>query len=279
MSVPSPKRPARAARQTHRSAPPPLTTDALRQAGLAYLAKRDASARSLRQALERRITRWLDQTLRATAQGDNDRGNDGSTATPPSAEAAAQSTAQRARHAIDEIIESFRVRGLINDARFAERNVSRLAASGRSKRAIAARLAAKGIDEGTAREALASSEVDELQAALTFAKKRRLGPFGESNVEIEDTSDTGSTAEYDGTAATDDMANHDPSSSSSALVSAAVSSRARKLTRSKKNSPNDARMKALGMMARAGFSFALANRVLAMTTAQAECNLRDPRDD
>ena len=54
---------------------------------------------------------------------------------------------------------------------------ARLARTGRSRRAIGAHLAAKGVPAETARAALPDDPEAELDAALAYARRRRIGPF------------------------------------------------------------------------------------------------------
>jgi regulatory protein len=67
--------------------------------------------------------------------------------------------------------------GAVSDAAFAESRTRSLVRGGRSRRAVAAHLAAKGVGAETARAALEAEEMDELAAALVFARRRRIGPF------------------------------------------------------------------------------------------------------
>ncbi len=68
--------------------------------------------------------------------------------------------------------------GLVDDAAFAAAKVRSLRRRGGSARAIGAKLAAKGVDRDTVGAALAGEEEGgEDEAALAYAKRRRLGPF------------------------------------------------------------------------------------------------------
>lgn len=129
----------------------------------------------------------------------------------------------RAKAAIAPIVERMVEIGAVNDARFAEARAARLVRQGRSRRAIAAHLSSKGVGEGLVREATARDASTELVAALTLARKRRLGPF------------------------------------------------AREETRNVRDA--DARRKALGVFARAGFDIATAERALRMDPEEAEATL------
>jgi regulatory protein len=52
-----------------------------------------------------------------------------------------------------------------------------MSSAGRSRRAITAHLAQKGVDAATVREAVPHDAGAELDAALQFARRRRIGPF------------------------------------------------------------------------------------------------------
>jgi regulatory protein len=95
----------------------------------------------------------------------------------------------------------------------------RLARSGRSRRATLAHLAAKGVDAETAAAALPAGEEAELEAALAFCRRRRIGPFARAAEDAE------------------------------------------------------ARRKALGGLARAGFGHAVARQALDLPPAEAEDRL------
>jgi regulatory protein len=144
-----------------REAGPAPSRDALHEAALAYLTRSGASAAQVRRVLERRVAAWARRAAR--------------TRDPELVDA----DAARSREAIDAIVARFREVGLLDDAAFAKSRAESMARSGRSRRAIAARLAAKGVAAETVREALspADDRDRELVAALTLARKRRLGPF------------------------------------------------------------------------------------------------------
>lgn len=149
------------ARTAERGAPPAPNDASLREAALAALARRALTQAGLAEALERKIANWA---RKASRDGHHE------------AEEVAQAV-QRARAAIEPIVLRMVEIGVVDDARFAEARAARLVRDGRSRRAIAAHLAQKGIDENTAREVARGDGGTELVAALTLAKKRRLGPF------------------------------------------------------------------------------------------------------
>lgn len=133
----------------------------LHQAALAHLARFAATEIGLRRVLERRADRWA---RRAEAEG-----MPGETIAPLLA--AAKAAAAR-------VAAKLVTAGAVDDAGFAAARAMRLARAGRSRRAISAHLASKGVDAGTARAALPEeAEASELDAALAWCRRRRVGPF------------------------------------------------------------------------------------------------------
>ncbi len=129
----------------------PITPAYLERAALYYLERYGASAEMVRRVLRRRVeTRCR---LRGEAPDD-----------------------------FSEMIEAVVARalgaGLVDDAAFAAAKVRSLRRRGGSARAIGAKLAAKGVDRETVGAVLAEQEDgSEDEAALAYAKRRRLGPF------------------------------------------------------------------------------------------------------
>ena len=115
---------------------------ALREAALAHLARFAATEAGLRRVLERRVDRWA---RRAEAEG--------------AARDAVAAQAGEARRAAAEVARAMTAR------------------AGRSRRAIAAHLAAKGVAAAVADAALPEGPEAELDAALAFCRRRRIGPF------------------------------------------------------------------------------------------------------
>jgi regulatory protein len=135
-----------------RAAGPAPTEASLREAALRHLERHGATSATLARVLANRIRRWtiasdLDAEARADAAG-------------------------RALAAIPRIVAALTAAGALNDAAFAESRARRLARSGSSQRRIAAHLAARGVALET--------PTDEFAAALAFARRRRLPPFGEA---------------------------------------------------------------------------------------------------
>jgi regulatory protein len=148
------------ASRPQRSAGPPPTEAALREAALAYLARYAATEAGVAQALGRVVDRWARRALM-----------EGTEAEVVAAQAAT------ARAGVRGVVAKLATAGAVSDATFAESRTRSLVRSGKSRRAVAARLAAKGVGAEMARAALEAEEVDELTAALVLARRRRIGPF------------------------------------------------------------------------------------------------------
>lgn len=82
---------------------------------------------------------------------------------------------------VDAEIARLKEVGLLDDAAYAEARALGLSSRGTSGRAIRAKLVGKGVGEDDIAAALGSLEEEhpepEFAAAVTFARKRRLGPF------------------------------------------------------------------------------------------------------
>jgi regulatory protein len=142
-----------------RPAGPPPDEASLRDAALAHLARYATTEAGLKRVLQRRIERWA---RRAEAAGDRD----------PIAEhvAAALVTA-------GAVIARLAAAGAVNDQDYAVSRARSLTRAGRSRRAVAAHLAAKGVASHISRDAAPDDPDTELAAALTLARRRRIGPF------------------------------------------------------------------------------------------------------
>lgn len=79
----------------------------------------------------------------------------------------------------DEIIEECLKQNFVNDERFAEFKISSYLNSGKSRRYIEQKLKQKGVDEKIIAEIIDNSSYSELEAALNFAKKKKIGRFCE----------------------------------------------------------------------------------------------------
>lgn len=82
--------------------------------------------------------------------------------------------------AVERLIDRFTTLGYLNDKRFSERLVEALRSRGASTRAIRERLRTRGVRVELVDELLkrtADTREDDLAAAATFAKRRRLGVY------------------------------------------------------------------------------------------------------
>ena len=135
---------------------PALDAGSIEDAGLFYLSRYSASAARVRQVLMRRVQRGSE--------------------TPEAANEAA--------HVVDQLIIRWLHSGILNDARYAEAKATSLHRKGSSARMIAARLQENGIDRSNVTAALTETGTanaprpgGDFAAAITLARRRRLGPF------------------------------------------------------------------------------------------------------
>ena len=119
-----------------------------------YLSRYDTSVANLRAVLERRV-------LRAARIETVDE--------------------DKARQDIEQVLSKLVGLGLLNDEAFAAARARSLHRRGSSSRAIQARLTQLGLDAELIAPAIAQRNEDsadpELSAAITFARRRRLGPY------------------------------------------------------------------------------------------------------
>jgi regulatory protein len=187
-------------RRPPRPAGPPPDAAKLREVAIAHLARFAATEAGLRRVLARRVDRWARE---AGQQGQED--------------VAARAAAARAAAA--EVAKRLAAEGAVDDKAFAASRARRLLRGGRSRRGALAHLRDKGVDAETAAAALPEGEAAELDAALAFCRRRRIGPFATTETSPE------------------------------------------------------ARLKALGALARAGFGRDVAGRALGTDPAEAEARL------
>ncbi len=140
-----------------RRPPRKATAKHLENVALSYLARFQATAKSLERVLMRRVARSAHQHGTDATEG---------------------------RALVDDLITRYRKSGLLDDSAFARARALRLHGRGKSVRAIRAELAQKGVTEMEIGAALAGlwEEVPEdtppdLAAAKRTAKRRRLGPW------------------------------------------------------------------------------------------------------
>jgi len=145
-----------AAKPRKRKGPRKATAKSLENAALHYLERFATSRENLRRVLMRRVER----SVRHHGT-DRDEG---------------------ARF-IDDIIAKLEGLGLLDDRAYSEMRVRGLRRRGQSSRAVRASLMQKGVDSATIDDTLDTEEDDEgtgdpeLTAAITLARKRRLGPY------------------------------------------------------------------------------------------------------
>ncbi len=143
-----------------RAAPRPLTPERLEKVALHYLERFASSAENLRRVLMRKVERTARAVERAGGEADR---------------------AEPARW-VDALVARYVASGLIDDRAYAEAASASLRRQGRSARAIRQKLKAKGIGRGAAEAALeeagGAGEAAEFRAAVSLARRRRLGPFG-----------------------------------------------------------------------------------------------------
>lgn len=139
--------------------PRKATPERLEKVALFYLERYATSAENLRRVLMRRV----DGSVRAHG---TDRGEGGGY--------------------VDAIIQRFLRAGLLDDMAFATARAASLHRRGVSTRGIRMKLSQKGVREEDIENALAalndeldleSREDTDLQAAMNYAKRRRIGPF------------------------------------------------------------------------------------------------------
>ena len=88
-------------------------------------------------------------------------------------------TRQEAQPFVEAVIQRLLDAGALNDARFAEAWIDTLRRRGNSTRMISHKLRQKGVAQEVIRESLRNEDSAdaELEAALAYAKRRRLGPY------------------------------------------------------------------------------------------------------
>jgi regulatory protein len=128
---------------------PPLEPASLDELALAYVG-RFATSRS-------KLAAYLNRKLR-------ERGWDGER--PPDVEA---------------LVERLSSAGYVDDAAYALSKSRSLTARGYGLRRVSQTLRAAGVDEEDSGEARELAEADAVEAALRFARRRRIGPFGQAS--------------------------------------------------------------------------------------------------
>jgi len=81
---------------------------------------------------------------------------------------------------VDDLVARYISSGLLNDASYAQAKTATLRRQGKSKQMIHAKLQVKGLAKAAITDALEKTDTDadaEFNAALSLAKKKKLGPF------------------------------------------------------------------------------------------------------
>jgi regulatory protein len=128
----------------------PVTAERLEKSALAYLERFATSRQNLKRVLLRKLDR--DETMEPDRR------------------------AALVQH-IDGLMQRYEERGLLNDKVYAEGRVQALRRRGLSGRGIALKLQVKGVARDLAAETVEADETTDAEAALNFARRRRLGPF------------------------------------------------------------------------------------------------------
>ncbi|MFM7344059.1 MAG: regulatory protein RecX [Tagaea sp.] len=138
-----------------RKTPKPPTPERLEKAALAYLERYAASREGVRKVLMRRVER-------AARAGIADR--------------------EVATQAVETVLAKLAAKGLLDDKLYAEGLASSLARRGLARARIAERLKLKGVAREEIAAALGAVDDtgdDDRARAIRWAKKKRLGPFGD----------------------------------------------------------------------------------------------------
>ncbi|MTI45838.1 regulatory protein [Roseibium hamelinense] len=80
---------------------------------------------------------------------------------------------------IDTVVEKCERTGLIDDTRYAETKLASMRRKGRSERQIKQYLSSKGVSPETVSSVLEQDGTSEMEAAIRYAQRRRLGPFSD----------------------------------------------------------------------------------------------------
>ena len=134
-----------------RRAPKPLDLTALNGLALAYLGKYATTRHKLRTYLARKVM---------------ERGWEGEEAPP-----------------LDAIVERCAELGYVDDAGFAKSRGTALMRRGYGEQRVAAALRGAGIDAETAAPVREMAQENALDAALAFARRKRIGPFASESID------------------------------------------------------------------------------------------------
>lgn len=139
--------------KTKKSAPKRPTKVRLRNIALYYLERFETSEDNLRAVLKRRIDKYafFDKEYNPS----------------------------EAYTWADEVVEECAKQNFVNDERFAGFKLNSYLNAGKPRRYIEQKLKQKGIDERTISSLFENADYSELETALNFAKKKKIGRFRE----------------------------------------------------------------------------------------------------
>lgn len=150
-AAPTQKRPPK---KRERKPPRKVTPDRLRNIALYHLERFSTSAENLRRVLQRRVYKAARHH---------------------------ETNINQANEWVDDVINGLVRAGAIDDTRYAEGKAISMLRRGQSVRKVKAYLNSKGVDRDTIERALRTAADSmgnpDLEAALTYARRRRLGPF------------------------------------------------------------------------------------------------------
>jgi regulatory protein len=138
--------------------PRTLTPDSLYKSALHYLERYAASQAGVRAVLQRNLKRR---------------------------ERRGEALPEQAQQWIEQAVNKLSAAGYLNDKAFAETKLVALRRAGASARVIKMKLTHKGVDTATLEAVLESDESNDKEAALAYAKRRRLGPFADARTRTE----------------------------------------------------------------------------------------------
>lgn len=141
--------------KTRKSSPKPPTKTRLRNIALYYLDRFESSEENLRKVLYRRIDKYAFVNK--------------------------EYNSKPAYQWAEEIIQECLAQNYVNDARFADFKINDYLRAGKSRRYIEQKLKQKGVDETIISQFFENSAYSELDTALQFAKKKKIGRFREDD--------------------------------------------------------------------------------------------------
>jgi len=141
--------------KTKKASPKPPTKNRLRNIALYYLERFESSKENLRKVLYRRIDKYVFINK--------------------------EYNPKQAYLWADEVVKECLEQNFVNDERFADFKINDYLTAGKSKRYIEQKLKQKGIDEAIVSQFFENSSYSELNTALQFAKKKKIGCFREND--------------------------------------------------------------------------------------------------